>query len=246
MYQFRIGEFARRAGVTIRTLRYYDKLGLLKPVARSESGQRLYTEADDVRLQQIMTLKLIGLSLEEIALVLRNGELGIPQLLSRQRQVLEEKIRRLQAVVQTIQQAQAAMQALQPNSPAQFIQIIQAVHMHDQTNWLALLTDEQKEKLAGLQDTWTLAEQRELGQLGAHLFADIQQQLNCDVHDPVAQALVDRWDAFIAQFAQADSALAAKMNQLYLGIGSDALEGDAWMQGWQQAVDFIQRARAVR
>lgn len=65
----RIGEFAKRAGVTPRTVRYYESLGLLDPGEREGSGFRYYTEAELARLQKINDLKELGLSLEEIASV---------------------------------------------------------------------------------------------------------------------------------------------------------------------------------
>jgi MerR family transcriptional regulator, copper efflux regulator len=65
----RIGEFAKRAGVTARTIRYYESLGLLKPGEREGSGFRYYTEAELARLQKINDLKELGLSLEEIVSV---------------------------------------------------------------------------------------------------------------------------------------------------------------------------------
>lgn len=65
----RIGQFAQRAGVTPRTVRYYESLGLLGPSEREGSGFRYYTEAELLRLQKINDLKELGLSLEEIASV---------------------------------------------------------------------------------------------------------------------------------------------------------------------------------
>ncbi len=68
--KLRIGEFARRAGVTPRTVRYYEGLGLLGPSQREGSGFRYYTETELARLQKIIALTELGLSLEEIATVL--------------------------------------------------------------------------------------------------------------------------------------------------------------------------------
>lgn len=66
----RIGELAKRAGVTPRTIRYYESLGLLGPSERQGSGFRYYTEAELTRLQKINAFKELGLSLEEIAIVI--------------------------------------------------------------------------------------------------------------------------------------------------------------------------------
>lgn len=60
------GEFARMAGVTLRTIRYYDKQDILKPSFVSEAGARFYTDKDFARLQQILLLKYLGFSLEDI------------------------------------------------------------------------------------------------------------------------------------------------------------------------------------
>jgi DNA-binding transcriptional MerR regulator len=62
-----IGQLAKRTGVTIRTLRYYDKIGLLQPSDHNEGGHRLYSFKDLKRLQQIQSLKFIGFSLKDIS-----------------------------------------------------------------------------------------------------------------------------------------------------------------------------------
>jgi MerR family copper efflux transcriptional regulator len=68
--KMRIGEFAEQAGVTPRTIRYYEDLGLLGPNEREGQGFRYYTEAELGRLKKIEVLKQLGLSLEEIGEVL--------------------------------------------------------------------------------------------------------------------------------------------------------------------------------
>jgi DNA-binding transcriptional MerR regulator len=63
----RVGELARRAGLTVRALHHYDSLGLLKPSARADSGYRLYSAADVARLHQIQALRRFGMPLADIA-----------------------------------------------------------------------------------------------------------------------------------------------------------------------------------
>lgn len=104
---FTIGEFAEKAGVTLRTLRYYDKIGLLKPCSYNESGHRLYSKQDFGILQKILTLKFIGLSLEDIANImkydLRDDDLKKP--LEIQKEIMEEKIHHIQMVIKAIDEA---------------------------------------------------------------------------------------------------------------------------------------------
>jgi DNA-binding transcriptional MerR regulator len=61
-----IGEFAKKTGQTIRTLHYYDEIGILKPSCVSSSGRRFYSEDEIITLQKIVALKFLGFSLEEI------------------------------------------------------------------------------------------------------------------------------------------------------------------------------------
>ena len=61
-----VGEVAKKMGVTVRTLQYYDKEGLRSPSAESEGGRRLYTDKDLITLHQIISLKSLGFSLEDI------------------------------------------------------------------------------------------------------------------------------------------------------------------------------------
>ena len=70
MRTFRIQEFAKLAGVTVRALHHYDRLKLLSPVHRSERGYRLYCRANLGRLERILVLRYLGLSLREIATLL--------------------------------------------------------------------------------------------------------------------------------------------------------------------------------
>jgi MerR family transcriptional regulator, repressor of the yfmOP operon len=65
--RYRIGEVAERAGVTTRTIRYYEELGLLGPAERTKGSHRLYNDADVTRLQELIRLRdLLGLSLDEV------------------------------------------------------------------------------------------------------------------------------------------------------------------------------------
>src|SRR6516225_6560087 len=62
----KVGELARRTGLTIRTLHHYDEIGLLKPSLHTEAGHRLYTAGDVARLQQVLSLRQLGFALEDI------------------------------------------------------------------------------------------------------------------------------------------------------------------------------------
>src|SRR5690349_19919689 len=72
--RWKVGELAERTGVSVRTLHYYEELGLLTPSDRTPSGHRLYTADDVARLQQIRSLQQLGLSLDEVGACLRGRD----------------------------------------------------------------------------------------------------------------------------------------------------------------------------
>lgn len=99
----KISEFAKKAGVTIKTLIYYDKIGLLKPLKKNNSVYRVYCEKDFLRLEQIATLKFIGLSLKEISKILdETGEKELADIINIQKNALEEKKRHIEFLISAL------------------------------------------------------------------------------------------------------------------------------------------------
>lgn len=119
--QMRIGELARQANVTPRTIRHYEDLGLLAPHERASSGFRHYTDHELARLHKINQLKDLGLSLEDIAQVIdlyfedRRGVRGKRKVLEILTGHLEETRRRredLQRFEHEIENSIATVQRL--------------------------------------------------------------------------------------------------------------------------------------
>jgi MerR family transcriptional regulator, thiopeptide resistance regulator len=114
MSNFRIQEFAKLAGVTVRTLHHYDRLKLLSPTHRSERGHRLYCHEDLGRIERILMLRYLGLSLREIAVPLNapvgSGAEPLTVTLARQRTVLCARRDGLDRVLHAIAQAQRQAQ----------------------------------------------------------------------------------------------------------------------------------------
>src|SRR4029077_541594 len=102
---YRIQEFATIAGVTVRALHHYDRLGLLKPSGRSDSGYRIYRDCDLARLEQIVVLKFLGLPLKQIGRLLRR-ESSLAETLRSQQRVLAEKRQRLGWAIDAISEAE--------------------------------------------------------------------------------------------------------------------------------------------
>ena len=107
MTTYTVGEVARMAGVTVRTLHHYDDIGLLAPTGRTASGYRLYGDADIDRLRDILAYRELGLGLEEITEALASVD-GSLSTMARARDRMLERIEHLRAIVGTIDAAIAA------------------------------------------------------------------------------------------------------------------------------------------
>ena len=98
-----VKEVSRLAGISIRTLRYYDEIGLLKPTAVTEAGYRLYSDRDLERLQEIMFFKELELPLENIKQLMADPALDREEILLVQHAALERKRNRLNGIIELIQ-----------------------------------------------------------------------------------------------------------------------------------------------
>lgn len=103
-----VGEIARLAGLTVRTLHHYDELGLVVPGARSGAGYRLYGDAEVERLQEVLFYRELGFGLDQIATLL--AERGYDRLgaLLEQRRMLEAKAARTHTLIEAVDRAIAA------------------------------------------------------------------------------------------------------------------------------------------
>ncbi|PET23729.1 MerR family transcriptional regulator [Bacillus thuringiensis] len=107
-----IGEFAKRTGTSIRTLQYYDEIGLLKPGKNVSSGHRLYKGKDILELQKIVSLKVLGYSLEEIRVMLKMPSLNVnlKETLEQQRKAFEEKRRHIEVSIKALERTMVCLE----------------------------------------------------------------------------------------------------------------------------------------
>jgi DNA-binding transcriptional MerR regulator len=201
---YRVKEFAALAGVTVRALHHYDRLGLLKPTTRTTSGYREYCDADFARLEQIVVLKFLGLPLRDIAGLL-NRQLPLKDTLRRQRHVLAEKRRGLDAAIHAIERAERAS-GEHPEWDL-FRRIVREIEMQNDTDWTKkYYTDEAHLKVEERKPLWSPELQARIGQQWSELIADVEAAIE-RAEDPsgaAAQALVSRWRDLLAGFTAGD------------------------------------------
>ncbi|MGY1840732.1 MULTISPECIES: MerR family transcriptional regulator [unclassified Modestobacter] len=107
---YTVGELARLAGVTVRTLHHYDRIGLVRPSERTSAGYRSYDAHDLDRLQQVLVYRELGFPLEEVATLLDDPEADPAAHLRRQHRLLRDRVERTQAMVAAVEKEMEARQ----------------------------------------------------------------------------------------------------------------------------------------
>lgn len=140
-----VGEAAKRMGVTVRTLQYYDKKELLSPSAESEGGRRLYTDKDLVALHQILSLKSLGFSLEEIRQHLNALETpaDVARALAEQADSLRKKIQQLSSSLTAVEQLKAEVLQMQTVNFKKYADIIVNLQMKNDSYHLIKRFDDE-------------------------------------------------------------------------------------------------------
>ena len=133
-----VGEVAKKMGVTVRTLQYYDKEGLLSPSAESEGGRRLYTDKDLVTLHQIISLKSLGFSLDDIKgrLISLETPADIANALTEQADDIRQKIEQLKVSLSAIEQLKAEVLQMQTVNFKKYADIIVNLQMENDSYYL--------------------------------------------------------------------------------------------------------------
>ena len=186
---YSIQEFAARAGVTVKTLHHYDRIGLLKP-ARTPARYRVYTTGDLVRLQQILALRMLGLPLRRIRALLSPGAPPLHATLRQQRHVLEDRRRGLDRAIRALEAAESGLES-SPDGGAALQSLIEVMGMQDGVDEMRkYYSDEAWDAWRHHYDAWPSVEWRDL-------YRDVNALLDADPEpDPlgaVAQALGARW-----------------------------------------------------
>ncbi|MCL2610447.1 MAG: MerR family transcriptional regulator [Defluviitaleaceae bacterium] len=127
-----IGEFAKEANVSVRTIQYYDKSGLLKPAAYTEGGNRLYSSKELVTLYQIRGLKYMGLSLEEIKgqIISLDSPEKVLEVVKKQKEIIAQNIINMQANLTAIELLEKEIESKKSVDFAKYAKIISVIQ-HD-------------------------------------------------------------------------------------------------------------------
>src|SRR4051812_37648936 len=186
---YRIQQFAARAGVTVKTLHHYDRLGLLRP-QRTPAGYRVYTDVDLQRLAQITALKLVGIPLKQIAPLLGGAE-ALEDVLRSQRELLTLKRQAIDRAIEAIDEAGRRRQAGGTADADILRALIEAIEMQNNEDVLRVFFDD---------DVWVRWRAEHPAWPGPEwhgLLGDVERARDREPADAEAQALLARWNTLV-------------------------------------------------
>jgi MerR family transcriptional regulator, thiopeptide resistance regulator len=203
---WKIGELARRTGLTVRTLHHYDEIGLLSPVERSGGGHRVYGEADVQRLYRIVSLRSLGFPLEAIAAALDADGFDA-------RAAVEDHLARLEAQMEQQRELQENLRRLLERlGTDDFLTTIEEMTMRER-----YYTPEQLKELEQRRQAIGEEAIRDVEREWAEIFATLRAEMDAgtDPADPKLRPLAERGQELVAMFTGGDPGITKALKQMW-------------------------------
>lgn len=209
---WKVGELAKRTGVSVRTLHYYDEIGLLTPSHHSESGYRLYTESDVARLQRIKSLRSLGFSLDEIRDCLKSPEFSPQRVVELHLTLVREQIELQQRLCDRLEGIAERLRSTETVSVEDFLQTIEVITMLDK-----YYTPEQRKELEerrqAIGDERIRQVEGEWKELMDRVRAEMEK--GTDPASETVQALARRWMGLVREFTGGNPGIEKSLGTMY-------------------------------
>src|SRR5262245_59086302 len=215
----KVGELARATGLTIRTLHHYHEIGLLRPSLHTVSGHRLYTAADVARLQQVISLRQLGFSLEEVRDCLHRPDFSPVEVIRHHVARLREQIAMQQGLCERLEVLAAGFDEAGEVSADEFLWTIEVMNMIEN-----YYTPEQMEYFKKRREEAAAAGQ-DIAQQGTADWAELLAQYTAEMEkgtdpaDPKLKELEKRRQALVNAFTGGDQAIAQNLKRLWTEQG---------------------------
>ena len=238
-----VGEVAKKMGITVRTMQYYDKEGLLSPSAESEGGRRLYTDKDLVTLHQILSLKSLGFSLDDIKrrLISLETPTDVAAALTEQADSIREKIEQLTDSLTEIEQLKAEVLQMQTVNFKAYADIIVNLQMKNGSYYLIKRFDDNT--LDHIRNQFD----RESGLDFMNRFNRLSDEIvqlqkeNVLPESEKCQQIVKEYWGLIMEFTNGDMSMLPKLME----IGNIDTAANAWEERQKIVNDYLEPALQV-
>ena len=238
-----VGEVAKKMGVTVRTLQYYDKEGLLSPSAESEGGRRLYTDKDLIILHQIISLKSLGFSLDDIKhrLIPLETPTDVATALTEQADSILDKIEQLTTSLTAIEQLKEEVLQIQTVNFKKYADIIVNLQMKNDSYYLIKRFDD--ETLDHIRNRFDKESGLNFMDRFNRLSDEIieLQKANVPPGSEKCQRIVKEYWGLITEFTNGDMSMLPKLME----VGNIDTATNAWEERQKIINDYLEQALQV-
>jgi len=217
-----IGEFAKKTGLTVRALRFYEEKGLISPPRSRENHRRYYGQDEFLEVQKIVSLKQLGLPLSEIEQLIKGKQAALPQVLTAQLKALEQEKVDVEAAIKSLK---SAIRALSEGEDLSIQTLIKLIRMTTMSETIRKDMAKVKEKYfpketlkAFARRTVSDAEQAEYGARWKKLLAQARDLLGSDPKSPRARALAEECQQLVSVFTQGNPDAEAGLGRMYANV----------------------------
>lgn len=209
---WKIGDLADLTGVSVRTLHYYEEIGLLAPSYRTTGDHRLYTKEDIQKLQQIISLKQLGMPLETIKMMLIQPTYSPAVTVTMQIQRMGEALQKHQELFEKLKGLQRFLEMKKDISAEDFLKVISLMQQMEES-----YTEEEKaeieERRKNLGDDGMRKAEKDWAELIAEVKAEMEK--GTDPESPIVKKLAERWMALVKAFSGGNPQIEAKLKKMY-------------------------------
>jgi DNA-binding transcriptional MerR regulator len=244
---YRITEFARLTKVTVRALHYYDQIGLLAPSGRTPSRYRVYTDKDLFRLQQIVTLKFLGLSLDQIKKALSRPQSTVIRSMRLQAEAVEKEIDRLKRAARALRETSRMAEAGGPLDWNKLIKVMEGIQMTEDAKktWAKHFSEAQMKEFEEIGKKYTPEMMEDYQKKWGALIDEVKANLKADPAGPVAQSLAKRWKSLLEEAYGGHPGLQKQIAGAYRSEWKVGTAGGQAMPFGPEIWDFIHKAMEV-
>ena len=238
-----VGELAKKMGVTIRTLQYYDKEGLLSPSAESEGGRRLYTDKDIVLLHQILSLKSLGFSLKDIKsrLISLKKPDDVAKALTEQADVLRKNIEQLKDSLIAIEQLKVEVLQIQTVNFKKYADIIVNLQMkNDSYSLIKRFDDDTLDQIRSRFDKKSGQDFMDRLNRLSDQIVELQKE-NVPAESEQCQQVVQEYWSLIMEFTNGDMSMLPKLME----VGNIDTASNAWEEKQKIVNSYLEPALQV-
>ena len=238
-----VGEVAKKMGVTVRTLQYYDKEGLLSPSAESDGGRRLYTDKDLVMLNQIISLKSLGFSLEDIKgrLFPLETPKEVANALTEQADDIRKKIEQLKASLSAIEQLKTEVLQIQTVNFKKYADIIVNLQMkNDSYSLIKRFDDDTLDQIRSRFDKKSGQDFMDRLNRVSDQIVELQKE-NVPAESEQCQQVLQEYWSLITEFTNGDMTMLPKL----LEIGNIDTATNAWEEKQKIVNSYLEPALQV-